>query len=216
MKYIIIEREPFIDELYKYHIEKIETKKEVLEIIEKNHNDFLSPEIIIVTNDTELLSKYILTINKDELLMICEYDCPYDESNIRINKNQYHEYYPGIYELYQQIEKGESLSISDYTLTESQTWSHYGVDHHDTNIISSEWIENLYFKYSKRNLIYNSQKEIDKFIKEEYLNEADYKKFDELFLVDFENEVKNRKNLKLENKFLNLIVLLNSQNNFFQ
>ena len=210
MKYVIIEKIPFREEMDEYHIEKIDTKEEIIKIIEENifdkiyiDNEYIHDHqfFLIVTDDYELLSKYIFTINEDELKMLCDCELEYDKTNIRINKQFYPEYYLEIFEFYKQINDGLLLSANLYTMTKTESWDHFGQTHYATEIVFAEWIRNIFFKYSKRNLVYNSNEKAHKFVRNEYLIEADYKKLSEIFSTDFESEIKIKENLKLKDNY---------------
>ncbi len=205
MKYVIIEKIPFREEMDEYHIEKIDTKEEILKIIEENifdkiyiDNEYIHDHqfFLIVTDDYELLSKYIFTINEDELKMLCNCELEYNKSNIRINKQFYPKYYLEIFDFYKQIVDGLLLSANLYTITKTESWDHFGQTHYATDIVFAEWISNIFFKYSKRDLVYNTDEEAHKFVRNEYLIEADYQKLSEIFSTDFERDIKLKENLK--------------------
>jgi hypothetical protein len=67
-----------------YHLEKIFDKEQILKILDEGLREYN----IIVTNDENLLSKYLKAISEDEFQMLCEYNNPdfrIERYNFRLN-----------------------------------------------------------------------------------------------------------------------------------
>ena len=132
-----------------FHIEKVFSKEDVLEFIQNcTRSSRFDQTQVFVTNDKNLLSTHLVTINEDEFKMLCRLD-NYDKKNIRINSAYFNLYNEQVYEYYKKIKADEIISASmDFR---SETF--YPYDHDPTIGISSKslngWVENKEFSFFK-------------------------------------------------------------------
>ena len=96
-----------------YHLEKVFTKEEMLEIIEECNvrNDFNVRYFIVITNDETFLNKYLFTINLDEFKMLCGVE-NYIEKNIRINSDYFFKFDEEVFTYFKKILNDEIISAT--------------------------------------------------------------------------------------------------------
>jgi hypothetical protein len=101
---------------------------------------------IIITNDSKLLSKYLVVINEDELKKLCKLDT-FVSKNIRINSEYFSKYDKNVYEYFTKIKDNKIISANMDFRRETV----YPYDHDPNAGVDREsyrgWIENRQFNY---------------------------------------------------------------------
>jgi hypothetical protein len=135
-----------------YHLEKLFLREDAVKIIDEEIYDYtLIGDVIILTNDTTLLSKYIIALNIDELKMLCNIKS-LNIQNIRISDRIFKSFSEEIFIWYTKIHEGEFISAS--MVREQNTI--YPYKDETTRVCQencSGWIGNnafLYFKTPNR------------------------------------------------------------------
>ena len=128
-----------------YHLEKVFTKEEMLEIIEDHNvrNDFNVRYFIVITNDETFLNKYLFTINLDEFKMLCGAE-NYNEKNIRINSDYFFKFDEEVFTYFKKILNDEIISATMLWTCET-----YFPEYGDVIENFEGWIENKQFSYFK-------------------------------------------------------------------
>ncbi|PVX46170.1 hypothetical protein C8C85_1996 [Flavobacterium sp. 103] len=137
-----------------YHLEKVFTRNQILEIIDKESGyNFKSGYITIVTNDESFLDKYLFTINLDEFKLLCwKYNNDkskmpeYDSNNIRINCDFFHGFSQYIYQYFLKILNDDIISASQYyTEISYEAVDFSGFEYVNTEKHYEGWRENIDF-----------------------------------------------------------------------
>ncbi len=187
-----------------FHLEKVFSKEEILEIIKKNVNEYFdNRDLLIITNDKELLTKFLVCINIDEFKMLCRIK-NFEEKNIRINKSYFPNFSEQVFEYFSKIQENEIISAS-------MSWSHstsYPYDDTSIGIDSTDyegWAENNEFSYFKTPFRYqkeNSENEIF------YLNDVRkgnieiFKNLININILDIGNDENPNINWEFRNNYL--------------
>jgi hypothetical protein len=182
-----------------YHLEKIFDKEQVLDNIESK----LRGRNVIVTNDKDLLCKYIKAINEYEFKMLCEfenddfklgnYDFRLDEDDyfeidnnvnvkIRINPKYFGSFSSKAFEYFLRIKRGELVSASmDFIIEKIDTWEeknpHRGVIDYE---YFSGWVENKKFSYLKTPIRYLNKENTNTLFYFKDVKKADLKELENL------------------------------------
>jgi hypothetical protein len=128
-----------------FHIEKLFHIDKVLELLNNIRIGSSGQDTIVITNDSKLLSKYLVTINEDELKKLCSLDT-FNEKNIRINSEYFSNYNKEVYEYFTKIKDDKIISANmDFRLETTYPYDDEsaGVDSHRYR----GWIENKEFNY---------------------------------------------------------------------
>lgn len=163
--YIVIDNRYFRHEHANddYHIERVFDKKDILDLLENELKDphFMSCNSLVVTNDKKLLTTFLITINEEELKMLCRVS-DFDKKQIRINKDYFEFLDKKVYDYFLKIKDGLLISATmDWTFE-----TIYGGYDDPTIGVDSErfegWIENKEFNYFKTPHRYLNEKESNK------------------------------------------------------
>lgn len=137
-----------------YHIEKIFSRDKILEIINSEVDDYYSTDDFrILTNDYTLLNRYLFTINKDELMMLCNIP-NYVKNNIRINKDYYDNLRALEYSFIEKILNDEIISAT--MIWRNEIFSPYEYVTRITEKYFDQWEENKEFEYLKTPIRYRT------------------------------------------------------------
>jgi hypothetical protein len=156
--YIIIQNNPYAygEENDTYHLEKIFSREQILEIIEENKKDgdnFNLRHFSIVTNDPIFLNRYIFTINFDELKLLCNIP-EYESSNIRLNSSFFYGFPKTMYSYFLKIYDGEIISANQYwTFIKDDPYLQFS----DGFLQYQGWVENIKFIYFKTHKRYSKE-----------------------------------------------------------
>ena len=198
------------------HIEKIFSKSQALKILQEEEREcyyqdnpeYLQPKIsdlVVVTDDLELLFRYISAINADELKLLCNLE-DYYKCEIRINKDVVGCYQKGthLFTYFTKILNNEIVSAN-------MSWETSELKPFDNNSYveycnSYEgWVENqsfLYFETPSRYKINQSDKEVFSY---ECLKYASLEKLNSVFncnLLKIGCDDDNSKNWEYRNGLL--------------
>lgn len=94
-----------------YHIECIKSYDHIEKIIEEKRNFYTdSGDFLVVTNDQNILNKYLFALNIDDLKFLC-YVEDFDKYKVRISKNNFR-LHEDIYPYFLKILLGENISAT--------------------------------------------------------------------------------------------------------
>lgn len=185
-----------------FHLEKIFSKDKILEIIEAETPNSKISDFLIITNDDQLLSKFIFCINESELLMLCRFES-FSKSEIRINKYHFTFYDKIVYEKYIKIKNNDILSAN--MLWSSDTIFPY--DDPSIGIYSEYfvcWVENKTFIYFETPVRYRRNNENEVFSYAD-IKKAGLKTFERLLninILEIGNEFNQSINWEYKNDYL--------------
>lgn len=146
--YILIKNRKFLRENQNddFHIERIFSVNDIINIIEFEVFNFEIGDIYVVTNDEKLLAKYFVTINIDDFKMLCKID--FDHKKLRISERKYHLFNEEIYRYFQKIRNEDIISAC-------MNWKFKAIYPYDDQTVGVNieifdcWKENTYFEYFK-------------------------------------------------------------------
>ena len=130
-----------------YHIERVPSAYDIEKIIEEKRNFYTDTgDFFVITNDQNILSKYIFSLNVDDLKFLCNVD-KFDKYKVRISKYNFR-LHQDFYQFFFKIFVGENLSASMNWISEKiYPWedsSFYEFTSH-----FSGWILDNEFSYTK-------------------------------------------------------------------
>lgn len=193
-----------------YHLEKLFDKEQVINCIENK----LRESNIIVTNDEDLLSKYLKVINEDEFRMLCEYCSPdfkiedynfrldnleyfeLDDNKVKVSINSRSEYFgffnTEAYEYFLMIKNGELVSAS-MDFTNHASWD----DERSVNIEWEDyngWIKNKKFTYLKTPIRYLNKEKTNTLFNFKDVKKANLKELKKLVNFNIAEVLNNKFN----------------------
>lgn len=187
-----------------YHLEKIFSKDIVFEILNNKLN--LNPkfrDFLIITNDNDLLLKFIICINEDELKMLCRIK-EFDNKNIRINKSNFLLFDEKVFDIFNKIKNNEIISAS-------MSWSHSTTYPYDDSSIGIDnlsfegWVFNKEFYYFETPFRYKKNINNSEIFYLDDIKKGNieiFKKLININILEIENDPNQNVNWEFRNNFL--------------
>jgi hypothetical protein len=129
-----------------FHLERINNRQDIRKILSSDSLWYHElGEFIIVTNDDELLKKYIVAINIEEFKMLCKVN--FESRKIRINPLHSFEYDENVFKYLEKILNNELNSAT-------MDWKYRGIYIYEMGEYAygdeyNGWKENWEFNYSE-------------------------------------------------------------------
>lgn len=112
--YIVIENRKYRSEggnINDYHIERVQSDDNIEKIIEEKRSFYTEAgDFLVVTNNQNILNKYLFALNLDDLKFLC-YVENFDKYKIRISKNNF-KLHEDIYPYFSKILVGKNVSAT--------------------------------------------------------------------------------------------------------
>lgn len=185
-----------------FHLEKIFSKKQVLDIINSETPNANICDLLIITNDKELLSKFIVCINEDELKML-SYVKEFNDKEIRINKSFFSSFNAQVFENFNKIKNDEIVSAN-------MAWTYSTVYPYDDTTVGIDsvdfegWVFNKEFSYFETPNRYKKNNEKETF----YLTDIKkgnievFKNLVNIDILEIGNEINQNVNWEFRNNLL--------------